>query len=239
MSERPRSPLPASFELAGESFELEHTFKLDWLSAVGRYRGDASCLILKVYRARSLWGVPVRWLTSRMAQRESRILSSAGAIAGVPRAFGTWQETGILHEFLEGHPLQANEAVRADFFDEFDERLAAIHALGIAYVDLSKRDNLLVGDDGLPCLIDFQIAWVWPTTGLFGIVLPAFVGRWILARLQRADLHHALKHRCRVLPDSVSSEQRAVLGRPALPIRIHRFLVRPYQKWRRRRQRAR
>jgi len=237
LGERSRSPLPASFELDGESYELEHTFKLDWLSAVGRYRGGSGSLILKIYRARNLWGLPVRWLTSRMAQREARILSSAAGVAGVPASFGTWCGTGILHAFLEGHPLRADESVRADFFDEFDERLAAIHDLGIAYVDLSKRDNLLVGEDGLPCLIDFQIAWAWPTPGLFS-VLPGFIGRWILARLQRADRHHALKHRGRVLPESLSDGQRAELARPAFPIRLHRFLVRPYQKWRRKRSRA-
>lgn len=239
MNDRSPSPLPESLTLEGESYEFEHQYKHDWLSAVGLYRGGSSSVILKCYRARSLWGLPVQWLTRRMAERESRILRSAAAVPGVPRSFGTWQASGILHAYLEGHPLQPDEAVRADFFDTFDARLAAIHELGIAYVDLSKRDNLLVGEDGLPCLIDFQIAWQWPCTGLFNALLPGFLGRWILSRLQRADRHHALKHRGKVAPESITDEERQSLERPAFPIRVHRFLARPYQKWRRKRQWAR
>ena len=117
--------------------------------------------------------------------------------------------------------------------------MAEIHAKGIAYVDLSKRDNVLVGEDGLPCLIDFQIAWFWPGSGWLGALVPGFLGRWLLARLQRGDRHHVLKHRSRVQPETLTEAQCEQLENPGRLLGALRLVLRPYQKWRRRRQRRR
>ena len=240
MSASRPSPLPESLELEGEPLERVHSYKNDWLSAVGRYRGASLDVILKVYRQRPLFGVlPVAWITRRMARREVELLRRFQEFDGVPRQFGTWNGTGLLHEFVEGHPLRRDEDVRPDFFELLRGLVGKIHEHGVAFVDLSKRDNVLVGPEGRPYLLDFQIAWAWPTDGIFGTVLPNFVGRAVLERLQRGDRHHVLKHQSRVQPDSLTQDELERLDNPGLLLRVHRKLLRPYQKWRRRRQRAR
>lgn len=240
MSSPRQNSLPDSIEVEGETLQLQHRYKSDWVSAVGRYTGVELDVILKVYRARPLfWVLPVRWFTRRMAAREVRILNEVQVLDGVPREFGVWNETGMLHEFVEGHPLQKDEPVRPDFFELLHALIGEIHARDIAFVDLSKRDNVLVDEAGKPCLTDFQIAWEWPTSGLIGALLPNILGRSILRRMQAGDLRHLLKHQRRVSPESLTQEQHESLANPGLLLRTHRLLLRPYQKWRRRRQRAR
>ena len=72
-----------------------------------------------------------------------------------------------------------------------------MHGRGIAYVDLHKRENILVGVDGQPYLIDFQI----------GLALPAW---WpanlemieaVIRLAQHNDTYHLAKHVARCRPD--------------------------------------
>ena len=37
-----------------------------------------------------------------------------------------------------------------------------MHARRTVYVDLHKRENIIVSEHGKPCLIDFQISICWP-----------------------------------------------------------------------------
>ncbi len=64
--------------------------------------------------------------------------------------------------------------VAADFFDHVEEMLNVLHARRIIYVDLHKQENVLVGDDGLPYLIDFQVSVQLPNTA---VCQPLFRGR--------------------------------------------------------------
>jgi hypothetical protein len=229
--------LPGHLVLDGERYELTERYKEGWLSAVGRYVHGSRELLLKTYRARRLYGLPVRWITSRMARHEIRVLEIVRGIRGVPDLVGPYHDVGMIRELVEGHPLERGERTRPDFFDLLDETVAAVHARGVAYVDLSKRDNVLVGTDGRPHLFDFQIAWT-DSPGRITRFLPGFLRRALLRQFQRGDRHHTLKHRGRAGASITSSEQEA-LQTPGWPIRLHRFLTRPYHKWRRRRARRR
>ena len=72
----------------------------------------------------------------------------------------------------------------------------------MAYVDLEKCENVLVGDDGLPHLFDFQISWYW-SRRWGGELLPLRVMRgWF----QRGDRYHLIKLRRRTRPDQLSPE---------------------------------
>ena len=70
------------------------------------------------------------------------------------------------------------------------ERLREMHVRGIAYVDLHKRENVIVGDDGRPYLVDFQIS--------FDVTHPRL--RWVpgaravFDQLCVGDLYHLEKH---------------------------------------------
>jgi hypothetical protein len=74
--------------------------------------------------------------------------------------------------------------------------LDAIHACDMAYVDLHKRENIIVGRDGGPHLVDFQVsfgAWPhWPGNGR--------LVHLVVRQLQEMDDCHYRKHYARCLP---------------------------------------
>jgi hypothetical protein len=129
--------------------------------------------------------------------------------------------------FIPGHPLAAGERVGDRFFPAILDLLTAMHRRGIAYVDLHKRENILVGDDGQPYLIDFQISFDATHPRLRW--LPG-IGR-VFDLLCRSDLYHLAKHVKRHRPD----QELPDLGdsRPWW-IDVHRAAAAPLREFRRR-----
>jgi serine/threonine protein kinase len=112
------------------------------------------------------------------------------------------------------------------FFPEFLQLIRDIHSRGMAYVDLEKPENILVGSDGRPYLIDFQIAFYVPPKLLGETTLMRFLRKL----LQRADMYHVMKHYRRVRPDQLTAEQMAYGRRRPLPVRMGNVLIAPWKK---------
>jgi serine/threonine protein kinase len=146
----------------------------------------------------------------------------------VPNILGTVGATGFVMQFVEGCPLSEASAVPERFFDELLELIRELHRRGIAYVDTNKPQNILLGVDGKPHLIDFQISWDIQRLGNW------LLNRWLLRRLQADDIYHLLKHKCRLRRDELTGDERGQLERKSVFIRLHRYLTRPYFLLRRR-----
>jgi hypothetical protein len=229
--------LPLSITLSDGSYLHIRTYKHDFFAATGLYEGPGGRVILKVGRVAPLFGLPMAWLGRRLVRREWRIYRQAQGVSGVPRCDDLWNDIGLVHVFVEGHPLQRRERVDDAFFDRLEILIDELHQRRIAYVDLEKRENILVDQDGQPALIDFQIAWWWPhdrtcRTGI-GRLLPDVLGRFILARLQAADRYHLLKHRRRHRPDLLTPEQVRASYRCGPLVRVHRVVSWPFMVARR------
>src|SRR5207302_97976 len=135
---------------------------------------------------------PVRWLGRWLARREAHALRLLAGLAGIPPALGEVREAGrllphaVAHQFIPGRPLGQVEQISAAAFGALEMLLAEVHRRGMAYVDLHKRENILVGADGRLYLLDFQISFCmrgwWPANSL-----PV---RGLLALLQRSDRYH-------------------------------------------------
>ena len=165
-----------------------------------------------------------------LAARECAAFEKLQDVAGVPKLIERWSRTGVLREFVEGHPLSKGERVNDAFHDRLRGLVETIHNRGMAYVDLEKCENVLVGDDGLPHLFDFQICWyvprrfggeLWPMTVL---------RRWF----QRGDLYHLAKLQRRTRPDQMSAESLAASYRKPWYVHVHRFVTYPFTWCRRR-----
>ena len=226
----PEPELPTLVTHVGVRYEREETFKHDFFAATGLYRGPDGLAVLKLGRQNDFLTVPMRWLGSYLTRREVRVYAQMQGVPGVPRLIGPVGTAGFLHAFVPGHPLGRYEQVSDTFFDELFALLQAMHARHIAYVDLNKRQNILVGEDGKPYLIDFQISLFLPPTGWRR--LPPV--RSLLGRFQQADWYHCLKHKRRLRPDLLTVAERARLERLSAWIRIHRWLTRPLTYLRRR-----
>lgn len=116
----------------------------------------------------------------RRVEREHEVLSQLAGIAGIPEVYDLFwlgEHRFLAMEYIEGEVLSKAVVTRYPLIDATAgpeayaaftdwatgvyERLAAIvaavHERGVAYGDLHLF-NVIVGPDGSPCLLDFEVA---------------------------------------------------------------------------------
>ncbi len=225
-----RRGLPSRIEVHGQTYTQRRVFKNDFFAVTALYEGDAGRVILKVHRQVSFLLLSLGWLGRLLAARERAAFDHLRNVEGVPRLIGRWGPTGLVREYVEGHPLARGERVPDDFHTRLRSLIEAIHGRGMAYVDLEKCENVLVGDDGRPYLFDFQISWYLPRKW-GGELWPARkLRRWF----QAGDRYHLVKLQRRTRPDQLSPEQLAFSYRRPWYVYLHSLLTRPFTWCRRR-----
>jgi hypothetical protein len=218
-----REPPPPTIEVGAEAYRLERIFKHDFFAYTALYANSAGKVVLKVGRKAPFCGLPLGWIGRLHAWHESAVFRAVDDLPIVPKFTGRWREHGLTHEFIEGHPLEKGERVADDFFPRLAAGLAEIHRRGLAYVDLEKCENVLVGADGRPYLFDFQISWRWP----FPFLRSSWFVRWVAGRFQAGDRYHLTKLQLRTRPDLFTPEALAAARRKPLLVRIHGSVTRP------------
>ncbi len=140
-----------------------------------------------------------RWVARALLRRERRALLALEGVPGVPRLLdrpdlvaapspdGTVPRAAdvLLRSWQAGRPLHDTDRLPADFFALLTRIVQELHARGVCHNDLHKEPNILVGPDGRPAVIDFQLASLHPQGG-----------RTFATRV-REDLRHVAKHRRR------------------------------------------
>jgi hypothetical protein len=223
-----RKNLPETITLDGVTWRHTRTHKHDFWAVTGFYdneRGERA--VLKMGRTEPSPGC--RWNSSAASCAGGRCGSTprcASCRTSRPSS-GRSAQPDSLHAFVAGHPLSTDRPVPDGFFDDLERLMHEIHARRIAYVDANKPENILLGDDGRPHLIDFQISWDLSELG------DNFLNRWWLRRLQHSDVYHVLKHKKRLRPDQLSEGERAIVENRGALIRLHRFVTMPYKRIRR------
>jgi hypothetical protein len=220
--------LPETLDLNGETWRLARTHKHDFWAVTGFYENDrGERAVLKMGRTEPFCGVPLEFIGRWLCRRELRFYARLSDLPAVPAVLGRVGPTGFLHAFAPGQPLSRERPVPDRFFDRLLDLMHELHARDIAYVDANKPENILLGDDQLPHLIDFQISADLVELGDNRLT------RWFLRRLKRADVYHVLKHKKRMRPDELSEDERRIVQRRGALIRIHRIVTWPYFKVRR------
>jgi hypothetical protein len=215
--------LPASVIIAGTPYRQIQTFKHDFFAATGVYQGAEKKIVVKIGRTAPVFGIPLTWLGRVLTQHEIRLYILAQGINGVPKFVGNWGPTAFAHEFVEGRPLAKGDALPDGFFDQLKAILQALHDRDVAYVDLEKRENIILGEDGRPYLIDFQISWHLPANRGGN----TFFFHLIRDVLKASDWYHMYKHWRRLRPDQLEAADSRRFGRPPFWIRWHRRVFRP------------
>ena len=248
---RPRPPVlralgrgepPDQVRIAGAFYRLDRVLKHDSWAATAIYETvDADAqgqrVICKFNRRQSIFIIPMGWLGRKLARNEESMLRALADSPHVPRWTGKVESEGrillnaVAHDYVEGRPLQRYDRVGDDFFPKLRGLLDLMHQRGLAYVDLHKRENILVGDDGLPYLIDFQISYALPKRWPGRLFL--FLSRRWLGILQRSDDYHFLKHFAKSRPDLCGQEVQQVRADRPWWIRAHRAFARPFRALRR------
>lgn len=223
---------PLEVWIDGEPFTQVDLFKHDSWAATALYRGpEGATRLVKFHRTSSLFGVPMGWFGRLAARHEAGVLHRLRDLDGVPRLCGPVDGAGhrlrnaVARTFIAGHPLRRREPVGDGFFPALRQLIEAMHVRHITYVDLHKRENVIVGEEGGPHLIDFQISVIWPRGPL---MRP-------LERLFRdSDLYHLMKHWAGCRPDQCGFDTAALRRRLPIHIRAHRLIALPFRELRRR-----
>ena len=225
-----RGGLPSKVEFGERAFELARFIKHDFFAATGFYRDPSTgeTVVIKIGRTEPIFGLPAVWIGRWLTRREVRFYQRLADLPNVPALIGRVGRTGLIHAYVPGRPLQKGMTIPDPFFDELLGLVDAAAARGVAIVDTNKPENILLGDDGRPHLIDFQISYdvrdlrgVWPA----GPILRLF---W------NTDRYHVLKHKSRLRPDLTTPAELSLVTRVHWAIRLHRRINRPYLLVRRR-----
>ena len=159
-------------------------------------------------------GVRIPPLAALLARHEADLYAHLAGTPGIPRLVSRPRPDAFLREYVEGATVRDTPRIPDGFFADLERVLSAVHARGVAYVDLAKEENVIVGADGRAWLVDFQVS-----LSREGPLRP------LVARFQREDLYHLSKMRLRRRPDEATDEdRRRVAGRSRLA-RLHRATV--------------
>jgi hypothetical protein len=223
-----RKNLPETLVLDDVTWRHLRTHKHDFWAVTGFYENDRGQRgVLKMGRTEPFAGVPLEFIGRWLRRREMRFYASLSDLPNIPAIIGRVGPTGFMHDYVEGEPLARHKPVPETFFADLQTLMTKIHERGVAYVDANKPENILLGADGRPHLIDFQISW--DLTELGG----SWLNQWWLRRLQQSDIYHVLKHKRRMRPEQLTPEERAIVENRGGLIRLHRLLATPYKRLRR------
>lgn len=192
---------------------------------------------------------PLASLWRHLLRREEAVYARLAGIEGIPRSFGLVEGECLALEYIAGPSLREHESHIADrdaFFSKLLATLKEMHAAGVAHGDLKRKDNIIVGADERPYLIDFGIAVRRSATN-------ALWNRLVFSRIAQMDMNSwvKLKYGRRIDPDTepgVLSVEDAAIYRPLLLERVARAvrgpwqfitLRRPRQRWAARREERR
>lgn len=219
-----RDALPATLSVNGRTWRLNKFIKHDFFAATGFYEDadTGELAVAKLSRTVSFLGLPLKWLGRIICERELRFYARLADLPNVPPVIGRVSDTGFLHAYVPGRPLEKHQPVPDAFFDELLALIDTLAARGIAVVDTNKPENILLGEDNHPHLIDFQISYdahrlynLWPARAL----LKYFV---------KTDKYHVYKHKSRLRPDITTPQELMIATHRPWFIRLHRRLTRPY-----------
>lgn len=182
--------------------------------------------VIRDTRAARPWA---RWLARYLMRRERRALThiASANIQGTPRLLSS-DRYGLTRSWIDGTAMHQARPRNPEYFREALHLLRRLHAAGVLHNDLAKETNWLVTPDGLPALVDFQLASVCGRRGA-------------LARARgHDDLRHLLKHKRTYLPDRLTARERSVLARRSLVSKlwmatgkqVYLFVTRRILRWR-------
>lgn len=167
-------------------------------------QGPVLLLVRRDTRQARWW---IGWLGRRLARREARALRHLEGVPGVPKLV-LWERGVLLRSWVEGLPMQLSRPRDPAYFRRAQRLLRQLHRRRLSHNDLAKEPNWLVGPDGRPALVDFQLARISRRRGVW------------FRMLAREDLRHLLKHKRTYCPERLTPRERSILASPSWPARL-------------------
>lgn len=228
--------VPEKISLGDNPYRLHRLMKHDFFAATALYRSTAPVrpdapagIVLKLAREHHFLGLPLRWFGELLCRHEVSILKRLSDLDHKPRLLCTYGSTGFIYEYIEGSSLEDKKDPPPHFFDDLFDLLRQVHRRNVVYLDMDKPDNVLVGADARPYLIDFQISLYIGDCPL----LPKSIIEHLRQILQWADIYHLFKQKRRCSPNLLWPHEKALSRELSLWIRVHRWIATPLRRLRR------
>ncbi len=94
-----------------------------------------------------------------MLRHEFAVYRQLGDFDGAPDCYGLIDNQYLVLEYVQGRTIRQKRPLDEDeFHARLLEHIRAMHAKGVAHMDLKRKDNLLVKTDESPCILDFGAA---------------------------------------------------------------------------------
>jgi len=230
-----RNRCPETLQIKGRDYVLQRILKEDFFSVNGLYVSEGQKpYVLKISDFRFIGGTLLRPFAIFMSRHEHKMYSLVQDLQGIPEIGGRFGSRGFLHEFVEGITLVDVEekglSVPEGFFDELLDIVQEMHRRGLIFMDLNKYGNIILGEDGHPHLIDFQISVLFRS---YGFPLGRFKRR-LFSTLAQEDIYHVFKHKKNRAPEQMRPNEFELATRSKANERMTKFLGRPYRKLKRR-----
>ena len=90
--------------------------------------------------------------------RESRAYARLHGVRGIPIFFGVLDGLALVVEEVPGRgteKLGKKTRLPPRFFDAFENLVDCVHHRGLVHCDLKRASNVILGDDGLPYIVDW------------------------------------------------------------------------------------
>jgi len=177
--------------------------------------------VIKRARGPLLW----RRLGERTLRREQEIYDRLIDVPGIPRCLGLLDDKHLVLEHVPGKSYRQHQSVlknKERFFVRLLTTLQTMHAAGVAHGDLKRKDNLLVGPEEQPFVIDFGLACLRTKSGKR---LNAFLFEWT----KQYDYNAWIKHKYDRRVDDIATED-AGYYRPMKLEKIARMIRVVWQK---------
>jgi serine/threonine protein kinase len=161
--------------------------------------------------------------------REKKAYKRLGTMPGIPAFLGTTDRFSLALGFIKGCTLEELERKtrpKEEFFKELEKLIEEVHKKGVAHCDLKRAANIIVGEGGMPFIVDWGTSVSTNECRLFPL---SFLYRRMLADDNQAPT----KFRLRSSPHLVSQEARNKYlnrGIPELTVRFVRNLIRSILK---------
>lgn len=234
-----REAVPMQIVCCQNTYRLRRVLKHDFFAATALYElckkgqnaGTPSPpkIVLKLSREQHFLGLPLAWLGELLCSHQISVIRRLSHLQGTPHFICRYGKVGLIYQYIEGDSLDGDNELPDNFFDELLELLRRIHGCNIVYLDMNKRDNIILGSDGRPYLIDFQISLHIGERTLISRRLSAY----LRDTLKKADIYHLFKHKRKLAPESLRPEEQP-LSRPTISlIQLHRLAATPLRKLRR------
>lgn len=221
---------PEKTIINGETYTYEKILKDDFFSVNVLYKNDKGRrFVLKLSDFRFLFGILFRPFAAMMSSHEYKIYKMIADIEGVPELGPRLGWRGYFHEYIEGKTLhelkESPEVLPENFFNELLDIVNQVHKRRILYVDMNKKGNVIMSENGKPFLIDFQISQYFKKR------------RWILGRLIdnvfnrliKEDIYHVYKHKKRYQKHLMTEEELKRAVRSDLIKSYDRFIGKWYR----------